>query len=135
LIPTSKNLVLVRDGRDVALSMMKRGWCDGDLIRCINRWNDFTRLALNAKEKVPKENYLMVRYEDLLQDFQTKTENIINFFNLQITRKIREKLTDKSYKLKPKEMNFGKWKKEFSKEEKTYFSDLCGDLMEKLGYE
>jgi len=135
LIPTSINLVLVRDGRDVALSMAKRGWCNSDLIRCMNRWNDFTRLALEAKEKVPKNNYLLIRYEDLVNNFEEEVEKIVRFYQLEFTTDIENKIKDENYKFKPKEMNFGKWKKEYTKKEKTYFEDLCGDLLSKLGYE
>ncbi|MHA1416963.1 MAG: sulfotransferase family protein, partial [Candidatus Heimdallarchaeaceae archaeon] len=134
LIPKSKNVVLVRDGRDVALSMKNRGWEDANLKRCILRWKTFTEMSLSAIEKVPRENIKLVKYEELVDNFQEITLEILEFYKFKPDEIIEEKLNDKNYRFKPLKGNYGKWNEIYTIDEKKFFEDSCSTIMEKLNY-
>ena len=135
MIPDCRVVITVRDGRDTALSMAKKGWGNGEIMRCTNRWKDFTQMTLDALADVPNENYLLVKYEDLISRFQESVQNILDFYNVDLASEIIEIINGDDYRYAPQKNNFNKWKREFSKAEAVYFEKTCSGLMEQLGYE
>jgi len=134
LIPDSKNIILLRDGRDVALSMSKRGWLNGDVKKCMLRWKHFSKMTLESISKVPKDNFYLVRYEDLIENFEDDIYKILEFYNIPPNTKIEDKISRETYKYKPKDKNFDKWKNELTQEEKQFFTDNCSEILTELGY-
>jgi hypothetical protein len=134
LIPDCKVVVMTRDGRDTALSMAKRNWCNGDLIQCIDQWNSFTKMTLSAMQRIPNDICLVVKYEDLVNDFERKIEDILHFYQIDITMEIMNKIRKNEIENLPKTGMIGKWKNNFSPYQVNYFSTHCSDSMNKLGY-
>ena len=131
MIPNARLLVMARDGRDSAISMHTGGW-HPDLQTAVDRWQYFTAMTLQALKKCPKRQHLIIRYEDLVTNFEERLQRIFEFFELNkadIDAILRDPL------LKPTSAAIGKWKKQMSDTEKEYFKDTCSDLMTELGYE
>ena len=73
--PKAKVIIMLRDGRDVAASFKKR---HGDLKQGIERW-------VNDNEVLEKyenhSNVKVVKYEDLIVDFENTLKDIISFLD------------------------------------------------------
>ena len=135
MIPDCKLLILVRDGRDVALSMARAGWFNRKITRCIDFWKDWTEMTLNGVNDIPQEHYLLIKYEDLISDFNTVMAKILSFFAMDSFIENLQNMDLYAHQNIPKTNNKEKWKKEFSKFELDYFDKECKDIMQKCGYD
>jgi hypothetical protein len=76
LLPEAKFVHVVRDGRDVAASLLERDWRDGhgrrfphvsDPDRALLYWAEFVRRGVEAETAIVADRILRVRYEDLVR--------------------------------------------------------------------
>ncbi|MEN8145677.1 MAG: sulfotransferase [Gemmatimonadota bacterium] len=134
LVPDCRVVVLCRDGRDTALSMYRRGW-HPDLSQCIDRWRLFTEQTLASLEAVPAENWLLVRYEDLVHDPASCVGRILDFFAIERPGNLLARLSAEGFGEAPRAQNFGRWREAFSATELEYFQRTCRDAMTHLGYD
>jgi hypothetical protein len=81
LYPDSKILVLVRDGRDVALSLSKAPWMSGGLYVGLLVWLYYQRLVLRAEES-GLSNLYFARYEDIVTNPHQEFRSILEFLDL-----------------------------------------------------
>lgn len=84
--PQARLVILVRDGRSVVQSAMETfGW---DFDRVARDWakaaNDIRRFEAQRTEE--EDRYLIVRYEDLLQNLEADLVAILRFLDLDETR-------------------------------------------------
>lgn len=84
--PNAKLIHIVRDVRDYCLSINK-AW-NKNIYRAAQRWNDDVMQVLNDTKMVPKNSFLQVKYEDLLDNPEIEVLKILNFLNLRFDRKI-----------------------------------------------
>ena len=73
--PDAKFLLIIRDGRDVAASIKKR---NDSIEKGINRW---VKDNLAGKEYWDHPSVHVVRYEDLVGNFEFCIKDILNFLN------------------------------------------------------
>lgn len=81
LWPNARYLHLVRDGRDVARSVIRMGWA-GNAYVAADVWLEAERAWDKLCAKVPAERRFEVRYEELVQDPETVLQNVCNFLDL-----------------------------------------------------
>ena len=134
LVPDARVVIMARDGRDTVLSMAKYGFCNGDLVQCIDRWKSFTSMTLDSLEHIPSDNYLMVGYEQLASNFEEMLSLVLSFYDISSHERQADNILRAKLEHAPIRDNSQKWKREFGQEELTYFEETCGDLMVKLGY-
>src|SRR5690606_5319429 len=73
---------LIRDGRDVALSLRKMWFSPGwDIRTQAKHWTRFVKTA--RKAGVGRPDYLEVRYEDLILDTRASLERLCSFVGLR----------------------------------------------------
>jgi hypothetical protein len=129
LFPDSKYLYIVRDGRDVALSLLKKPWGPNNIYECAEYWK-----KLNAKEDVlkvlaNKGQLYSLRYEDLLDNTQWHTKNIYKFLNEEITE-----TTINQIARNVKKGNYGKWKSELTESQIKIFENIAAKDLMRFGY-
>jgi hypothetical protein len=149
--PESRILLIIRDGRDVAYSIQAR---NDKLEAGTRRWvND----NLAGKEYWHNPNVYVVKYEDLIGNFELTVGGILSFLNekyeggMKDYHKIPRKwysneiskpstATQKNHKQyrnwqinQPLFDNRGRWKK-LSADELTIVNDIAGELLIELGY-
>jgi hypothetical protein len=131
-VPNGRLIVLARDGREIALSMHKRGW--SETVRgSMQRWATFTRMTLDALEQVPSGNARIFKYDDTLTNFEERLPEI--FSHLELPRPDTAAiLASGKKKLIPRTDSIGAWRREISSEDQAWFDDQYGSLMERLGY-
>ena len=76
LFPEAVFVHAIRDGRDVALSIMDMSWGPNDLAGAALHWADRVTRIREAGRSLGPGRYLEVRYEDLLADSQAVLRRI-----------------------------------------------------------
>lgn len=84
--PNAKLIHIVRDVRDYCLSINK-AW-NKNIFRAAQRWNDDVMQILKDTKITPKNSYIQVKYEDLLDNAENEVLKILNFLNLRFEKNI-----------------------------------------------
>jgi hypothetical protein len=162
IFPEAKFIHIVRDGRDVACSMVPG--CGGaewghlkppswqeyyknysGATRCAHAWKQVLETALDDLSHIP---HIQVRYEDLLASTLSVTKTIFNFLELDIhanTLEFCKKTTNNtssSYHAKYQDRWYrddhtarvGRWHENLNAEEKQTINSLLKPLLTELGY-
>ncbi len=148
--PEAKFLHIIRDPRDIALSLEKRKWTrplpwdkDRALLAAGLYWEWIVRKGRKYGALL-SSRYLEVRYEELVQnprevlgrvggfighdlDFDRIQKSGIGSVKIPLTS-FHEDLTDGRFS------PIGRWKEKFPPEQLREFEDLIGEYMAELGY-
>ncbi len=148
--PDAQFIHIIRDARDVALSLDKRHWSrplpwdkNRSLLAAGLYWEWIVRKGRKyGSELGPR--YTEVRYEDLVERSESTLKNIGEFLqhDLDYTHiqeasvgSVKKPLT--SFKEDLKEGHFtpvGRWKDRFPADQLTQFEQLIGNYLQELGY-
>ncbi len=147
LFPDAIFIHTIRDGRAVVNSLMRcwtgnggkywgakpPGWREllgrPLLEACALQWKLVTEHALKAAEKLPRERYVEVRYED----FTARPVEVLNavaekcglVWDQQLLKSIVGDIQSRDYK----------WRQNFRPEDIARLNELAGDLLLRLGYQ
>jgi hypothetical protein len=157
LLPEARFISVVRDGRDVALSIISMWWGPSSIEEAAAWWQE---LVLAARAAARSQPCVQVRYEDLVQDPQRELKRLCQFIELdyrpqmlQTRTRAREyldqlhDLTDppvsaaarRSINLQlaepPSASHVGRWRSDMSDEDRRRFEAIAGHTLEALGYE
>jgi len=163
VFPEAKLIHIIRDGRDVACSMLPgiggeewrhlkppnwqqlRREAQG-IVRCAKAWQTIMQIALEDLSATP---HFVVKYEDLVVHPQRVAKEILRFLELpehqnvfNFCRNIQNETTD-SYQAQKQVKWFrddhgvriGRWRENLQNEEVKAVEDLLRPLLAKLGYE
>jgi hypothetical protein len=79
LFPEAQFIHIIRDGRDVASSVLKLTWGPANLVAAAEWWNNHVWLGRRIGAILGAERYLEVRYEDLVENPEEKLKHICEF--------------------------------------------------------
>src|SRR5581483_8644144 len=149
--PDAKFIHIIRDPRDLALSLDKKGWSrplPGDrknsLLAAAVYWEWIVRKARNYGRQLGAD-YMETRYEDLVQKAAEELARIGAFLDCDLDYErvkahsvgsIRDPLT--SFKEDLNQGKFspvGRWRERFPPAQLARFESLIGSYMQELGYE
>ena len=129
----AKYLFIVRDGRDVALSLKHVPWGGHSAYAAAIIWKDMIE-TVNAFEKNVRPGALLqIRYEDLLDKPGDTIEAIGNFIGQDDLAPIRAGY-EETVKNNQLRSNFGKWVAEMSIGDQQAYEAVAGDVLSALGY-
>jgi hypothetical protein len=148
--PDARIVHIIRDGRDVALSLDKREWSrplpwhkDKSLLAAGLYWEWIVRKGRKYGAELGA-SYMEVRYEQLVSAPQEALEKLGSFIGHDLNYEriqqasvgsVKNPLT--SFKEDLKEGRFspvGRWKDKFPPEQLAWFESLVGDYLQELGY-
>ena len=163
VLPEARFVHLIRDGRDVALSVLGMNWGPSTVPEAAFRWK---KRILRAREQAPRiGHYVEVRYEDLVLDTEPTLRRVCDLVELpyddamlayheRAEQRLQEKARDldrgpdkapqpaearmESHALAsepPDPERIGRWRTEMSPEDRAVYEELAGDLLADLGYE
>ena len=148
IFPESKFIHIVRDGRDVASSVLKLDWGPNDIIAAAEWWNNYVNLAKCMGAMIGEERYIEVRYEDLVQDSENELKRICSFldeeFSTEMLNYYKSSKTSVPNEFKglhyntdkpPKASRTYAWKKEMSPTDIFLFNNYAKNMLEASGYE
>lgn len=128
MIPGARLVVLVRDGRDVALSMHERGW-HPTVRHAMDRWRHYAKRTIRALEDSPEGRWRLLRYRELVTDFGNRLGEVADALDLP---PLDREAVDRAG-LAPDSSSLDRWETELSPRDRDYFAATCGDLMERFG--
>jgi hypothetical protein len=164
-LPEARFIHLIRDGRDVALSQAERA-LDGQaptITEVAERWQ--RRIQAARAHSAELDNYLEVRYEDLVGDPEGTLRRICRFIDLPYDaamlsyhERAADRLTEMDRDLgsgengpvrtgherlaghamttePPSTDRCGRWREEMSDRDEAEFERVAGELLAELGYE
>ena len=149
IFPTAQFIHLIRDGRDVALSMVKAypriPFFFMDMYYAARSWRRRVRQAMAAGAHLGPDRYLEVRYEQLTEHPEAHLQRICDFLGEAYvpsmaephrTARVRHhsKGIHASTRLAPNTMSSGHWRKDMSPPDVRLFQTVAGDLLLALGY-
>lgn len=164
LLPQARFIHIVRDVRDVALSLRDKWFGPGaDVERAATFWRDRIETARRQAAEFPAETYTEIRYEDLVADPERVLRKVCAAIALAFDpamldyhREARERLDEMQdwrnaggdivvprerwleihrHTLKPPDPEqIGKWRGHYTPEQAARFRAVAGTLMDELGY-
>jgi hypothetical protein len=163
-LPEARFVHIIRDGRDVALSLRDLWFSPGrDMETLAEHWKAAIHQS-RAWGEGHKLQYLEIFYEDLIVQPESTLRTVCNFIELPFAPEILtyhqsapERLKEQTTRFKvdgtvlatqeqrlsihrltlvqPDESRIGVWKREMSDEERARYEAIGGDLLKQLGYE
>lgn len=149
--PGAKIVCLVRDGRDVVRSLKKVPWAEPANPRRLNifcmEWVDYAKLALRYQKQFTKDQFLLVKYENILCSPNHELSKICCFVGeefeagqLQITPESKVVPNwEGAWKSKSTTMLDPKraeaWRTQADQKEIYFMNSMMGQALAKLGYQ
>lgn len=135
--PDARLVHIVRDGRDVARSLIARDWGPDTVAQAAEQWRSGIAAA---REGAPGERYREVRYEELLIDPERELTALYRWLGLPVDAGVLdaalwEARTARNEDPTDPRLAEGKWRDAFGPVELESFHAVAGDLLAELGYD
>lgn len=145
--PDARFVVLVRDGRDVALSVTHLPFGPNNIWAAARAWSRAVQIGREAHERFPGRVHSL-RYEDLAERPEEEIRGVCAFLGLDFHPSMLEiERTDASKIVEDQSDWFtsiwagintasvGRWRKEMPPADQRIFESVAGAELEALGYE
>ena len=161
-LPEARFCHVIRDGRDVALSIRDRATKEHPIDRIAERW---VRRITRAREQAKRlDHYREIRYESLILDTEPTLREVCDFFALpwdpavldyhersaQRLEEMKRELPDQGKRTqlsvelrmkthartteKPDPKRVSRWRESMDRADRELFESIAGPLLEELGY-
>ncbi len=136
LFPGAKIVHCIRDGRDVALSMlaMRRRtgaqWIPETLEACAERWKESMELLAKCKNEMA-DSFVEVHYEHVLCSPEDQLQRLLGQLNeIDSSQEVRRMLAARPIWANQHE----KWRHQLTPSQQQLFVEVAGGTLEVLGY-
>lgn len=130
LFPKAKFIFIVRDGRDVSLSLFHKNWGPNNIYSSAMYWKKLHRHMNDIESLKEKGQLFSLRYEDLLDDPRETIPKIYEFLNENCKDKTLDYLCSTV-----KAGNYYKWKNKLNKSQIKVFDQVAANTLNKFNYE
>jgi hypothetical protein len=128
LFPEAKFVNVIRDGRDVALSVTKERWGPNDPYEALSWWANRVLKSARALAQIPQERRFEMRLEDLVTISREATfDSYMQFLKLPEDVAVRKYFSEE---VSPDRLHQGRWKSEVENPNK--FNSKYMKILEKL---
>ncbi|MGH2784708.1 MAG: sulfotransferase family protein [Actinomycetota bacterium] len=140
IYPDAAVVHIVRDGRDVARSLIGQAWrtAPGSIEKAAEEW----RTSVEAGEAAGRSlaRYRLVRYESLLADPRAQVEELYAWLGVDASEQaVSAALIEAEAKFNEDPgapgIAAGKWRESFSHEDLSAFDSVAGETLARLGYD
>ena len=148
LFPEARFVHVIRDGRDVALSLREAHFDAPRTVTGAARyWRERVRRGRASGVRFRPERYLEVRYEDVVVDPRSALERVCAFIELEFTDRMLDygpraratiRVQDRareSTALTPPVAGLRDWRSEMPSRDVAAFEAIAGAMLSELGYE
>jgi hypothetical protein len=144
LFPAARFVHLVRDGRNVALSLLQVPWWPNTLVEAAQVWSHWTAEARAAGRSLGSDRYLEVRYEDLVADSTLELTKICGFLGLTYRDEMLSYPTRGAGNGTPAYHRNAQrapvtglrdWSRDMSKQDLALFEAIAGPQIRAMGYD
>ena len=148
LFPDAKYIHLVRDGRDVALSLMQQWFGPDDFITALNFWKERVTVGYKMLAMLPADRVFTLRMEDLAEAPEERvralcqflevdyTPDMLTAFSKRAASKVGDRIDSHHAGLSgPLDIgNVTKWKTSLSGPDQAIAWEYAGNILRELGY-
>jgi hypothetical protein len=149
LFPQAQFIHIIRDGRDVALSMLDK-WGEKemhvDLYFAARNWTRRIRQAQAAGRRLGPDQFHRLYYEDLVRDPEAELRAICAFLGEQLEEqmlahhRLAQRKEDaggfhEAVRRPPSTQRIGRWRREMATADLRLFQRVAGPLLPELGYD
>jgi hypothetical protein len=148
MFPQARFIHLIRDGRDVALSLARQRWGPIDFLSALQYWTEVVTWSRKMGRMLPQDRYLEVRYEALVSNPQECLEQITAFLDLPFEEGMLERYRARlDHTLPASSRDYHKnldrpidrdlaytWQKALSAADQALAYSIAGKLLDDLGY-
>lgn len=144
LYPDMQFIHLIRDARGTTASLKKLGWWGWEAPEALERWRRAITAGIAAREYLGPDQYIELRYEDLVADPVTQLERLCEFARMPFDPAMLQhqeagaKLINKPYHdriSKPVDAAaVEKWRTDLEPEELALVEAKVGHLLDEFGY-
>jgi len=148
LFPDAKFIHIIRDGRDVTNSVLKMTWGPCNVKQAAEWWSEHVRLGYCAGRMLPVEQYMEVRYEDLVLDTEKQLKRLCHFIDEEFeadmleyyktsSKYIPKSLLNQHYNadVPPAKNRVYAWKNSMSQVDVKIFEQIAEPVLREFGYE
>lgn len=147
-MPNSKFIYLVRDGRDVAASMLRKKLHEKHVYFVARRWrNDQVKCLQYMSDPIFSKNIIVIHYEDLIENSGSVINSLSNFIGIKFEESMLEFYKNQDIKDHSKRSiywknlskpiiadNKNKYRQYLSKYQISIFESVARDILCMLGY-
>lgn len=140
IYPDAHVVHIVRDGRDVARSLLGQGWrsAPGSMEEAAAEWRDCVEAGEAAGRTL--ERYRTVRYEAMLADPPTHVTELFAWLGLDASDPVVDGAlieAEVPFNSDPgaPAVGAGKWREEFTEADLATFMTVAGETLARLGYD
>ena len=126
LFPQAKFLYIYRDPRDVVCSYKSVDWAPDDTFKSAEIVRDILERWSNTKIFLPKNSFIEIKFEDLVEDTSGIVDYICNWLGISSTREM--------IKFDLSKNNMGRWKTDLSDNEKEFLNKAFSEYLISNGY-
>lgn len=135
IYPDGSVIHIIRDGRDVAASLVAQKWGPTTMADAAQAWATAVRDARAAR----LSRYREVRYEDLLADPRKQLAGLFDWLNLSVSESVLDAVAEEAvvpYNVDRGNptVREGKWRQSLSAQDNAAFEKVGGALLRELGY-
>jgi hypothetical protein len=131
--PDARFIHLVRDGRDVARSVIEMGWC-GNMYTAVEYWIRAEKLWSNLCQRLPAERRTDVRYEELVREPEATLTRLCEFLGVTYDPLMLDYPKHSTYR-PPQPQLIGQWKSKLSSKAVQLAEARIGPMLVERGYE
>ena len=148
LFPESRFVHIVRDGRDVALSVLEMPWGPSTLDDAALWWKESVTSGREAGARLGVERYREIRYEELIEDPEARVRELSAFVELPFQDRMlryferadrivgETRFPDRHSRLfLPPTRRLRDWRSQMPPRDQQAFGVMAGGLLAELGYE
>ena len=131
LLPEARFINVIRDGRDVAVSVSKERWGPDDPYEALSWWANRVYRSAVALRKVDPASVLQFRITDLIVNEREKTyADLLNFLKLEESEVLSQYFAEQ---VTPEKLHSGRWRTEVKDSARfnAKYQSLCKKLMSK----
>lgn len=144
IFPEAKFIHIVRDGRAVAVSLLKTIWGPKTVHTAARYWLESLAYCFSAEEYLGKKKILRIRYEDVLESPEMCLKKICQFCGIKFNESMlqggdfqpsfRKSNQHRLVGSPPEKSRALSWQKEISSRQVEIFESIAGEVLENLGY-
>lgn len=130
MFPRARVVHMVRDGRDVACSVVTRNWGPKSPVRAIRWWEKRMRAAAAGERGIPPDRLLVVGFERLVSTDRERTyRRLLDFLELDDEPRMRRYF---DRKLSPERANIGRWRADLPGARRDRLNHAYGRALRRL---
>jgi hypothetical protein len=147
LFPNAKFIHMIRDGRDVCVSLKRIGWHGRVTMQLARYWRGEVEAGRRLGQKLPAGLYMELSYEDLVRNPEHVLRRVCSFlgedfeegmlrFYESADEQIPSRLLENHAKTRrpPSPSDLERWRRELKPAQVLMFETIAGRTMERVGH-